>query len=58
MPGSVMCSLWLIGLPWLLGFEDGDTITICVLTGTMVAALAAFKVWLVHHGDRRISLGN
>jgi len=53
-----MCSLWLIGLPWLLGFEDGDTITICVLTGTMVAALAAFKVWLVHHGDRRISLGN
>jgi hypothetical protein len=55
---SLIAGLWLIGLPWLLDFEDSDAITICVVTGTVVAALAAFKVWLVHHGDRRISLGN
>ncbi len=55
---SLIAGLWLIGLPWLLGFEDSDAITICVVTGTIVAALASFKVWLVHRGDRRISLGS
>jgi hypothetical protein len=55
---SLIAGLWLIGMPWLLGFEDSDTITICVVTGTIVAALAAFKVWLVHQGDRRIPLGH
>jgi hypothetical protein len=55
---SLIAGLWLIGLPWLLGVEDSDTIAICVVTGIMVAALAAFKVWLVHLGDRRTPLGN
>jgi hypothetical protein len=55
---SLIAGLWLIGLPWLLGFEDSDTITICVVTGTIVAALAAFKVWLVHHRDQRITLSH
>jgi hypothetical protein len=54
---SLIAGLWLIGLP-LLGFEDSDTITICVVTGTIVAALAAFKVWLVHHRDQRITLSH
>ena len=41
---SLIAGLWLIGLPWLLGFEDnGDAITICVVTGSVVAALAAFS---------------
>ena len=55
---SVIAGLWLIGSPWLLGFEDSDTVRIYVVTGTIVAALAAFKVWLVHQGDRRITLRN
>ncbi len=55
---SLIAGLWLIGMPWLLGFEDGDTITICLVTGTIVAALAAFKIWLVHLGDRQVTLGN
>jgi hypothetical protein len=55
---SLIAGLWLIGLPWLLGFEDSDTITICVVTGTIVAALAAFKVWLVHYRDQRITLSH
>jgi hypothetical protein len=55
---SLIAGLWLIGLPWLLGFENSDTITICVVTGTIVAALAAFKVWLVHHRDQRITLSH
>lgn len=55
---SLIAGLWLIGSPWVLGFEDTDTVRLYVVTGTIVAALAAFKVWLVHQGDRRITLGN
>jgi ABC-type enterobactin transport system permease subunit len=55
---SLIAGLWLIGSPWVLGFEDTDTVRVYVVTGTIVAALAAFKVWLVHQGDRRITLGN
>ena len=46
----------LVGSPWVLGFEDSDTVRIYLVTGTIVAALAAVKVWLVHQGDRRITL--
>jgi hypothetical protein len=53
---SLIAGLWLNGLPCLLGFED--SVTICVVTGTLVAALAAFKVWLVHHRDQRITLSH
>jgi hypothetical protein len=31
---SVIAGLWLIGSPWLLGFEDSDTVRIYVVTGT------------------------
>ena len=55
---SLIAGLWLIGSPWLLGFEDAETVRVYVFTGTIVAALAAFTLWLVHHDDRRITLGN
>ena len=55
---SLIAGLWLVGSPWVLGFEDSDTVRVYLVTGTIVAALAAFKVWLVHQGDRRITLGN
>jgi hypothetical protein len=55
---SLIAGLWLIGSPWLLGFEDADTVRVYVVTGTIVAALAALTLWLVHHGDRRIALSS
>ncbi len=55
---GLIAGLWLIGSPRLLGFEDSDTVRVYVVTGTIVAALAAFKVWLVHQGDRRVALGS
>ena len=55
---SLIAGLWLIGSPWLLSFEDSDTVMVYVVTGTIVAALAAFTLWLVHHGDRRITLSS
>ena len=55
---SLIAGLWLVGSPWVLGFEDSDTVRVYLVTGTIVAAMAAFKVWLVHQGVRRITLGN
>ena len=33
---------------WLLGFQDSDAMTVDVVIGTVVAALAAFEAWVAH----------
>jgi hypothetical protein len=43
---NLVVGLWLIATPWLFSFEDSKAITVEVLIGTAVAALAAFEVWL------------
>lgn len=50
---NLFVGLWLIVSPWLLGFQDGEAMTIDVAIGTIVAVLAACEVWLAH-GTRRI----
>jgi SPW repeat len=42
---TLIAGLALIVSPWLLGFQDGDAMTIDVVIGIIVAALAAFEVW-------------
>ena len=42
---NLIVGLWLIALPWLFGFQDSDAMTIDVVIGTAVAALAAFEAW-------------
>ena len=48
---NLIAGLRLIVAPWLLGFEDSNATTIDVVIGTIVAALAAFEIWLAV--DRR-----
>jgi SPW repeat len=43
---NLIAGLSLIVAPWLLGFQDGNAMTIDVVIGTIVAALAAFEIWL------------
>jgi len=43
---NLAAGLWLIATPWLFSFEDSKAITVEVLIGTAVAALAAFEVWV------------
>jgi SPW repeat len=43
---NLIAGLWLVGAPWLLGFQDRNAITIDVVIGTIVAALAALEIWL------------
>jgi hypothetical protein len=49
---NLIAGLWLIMAPWLLGFEDSNAVMIDVIIGIVVAALAAFEVWLAvdRHG--------
>lgn len=43
---NLAAGLILIALPWLLGFQNSDAMTIDVAIGIMVATLAALEVWL------------
>ena len=45
---NLIAGLTLIVLPWLLGFQDSDAVSIDVAIGAFVALLAAFEVWLAH----------
>jgi hypothetical protein len=49
---NLVAGLWLIASPWLLSFEDSDAVTINVVIGTIVAALAVFEVWLAGRPSR------
>ena len=48
---NLIAGLTLIVSPWLLGFQDSDAMTIDVVIGIIVAALAAFEVWLTPARD-------
>jgi SPW repeat-containing protein len=43
---NLVVGLWLIATPWLFSFEDSKGITVDVLIGTAVAALATFEILL------------
>jgi hypothetical protein len=54
--------LALIVSPWLLGFQNSDAMTdamtMDVVIGVAVAALAAFEVWLTRDRNTRIAAPN
>jgi CheY-like chemotaxis protein len=49
---NLIAGLALIASPWLLGFQDSDAMLAQVVIGSIVAALAAFEVWLVDDRKR------
>ena len=51
----LIAGLALIVSPWLLGFQDSNAMTIDVVIGIIVAALAAFEVWLTRDDEPRIT---
>jgi len=46
---NLIAGVVLIVAPWLLGFQDSDAMTIDVVIGVSVAALAAFEVWAMRY---------
>ncbi len=51
----LIAGLALIVSPWLVGFQHSDAMTIDVVIGAIVAALAAFEVWLTRDREPRSS---
>lgn len=49
---NLAAGLVLIVTPWLVGFQDSDAMTIDVVIGVVVAALAAFEVWCVRESPQ------
>lgn len=54
---NLIAGLALIVSPWLLGFQDSDAMTIFVVIGVVVTALAALEVWLTRPNPPRITSG-
>jgi hypothetical protein len=50
---NLIAGLVLIVSPWLLSFQDSQAMTIDVIIGVMVAALAAFEAWFTHEAETR-----
>jgi hypothetical protein len=53
----LVAGLALIVSPWLLGFQNSDAMTIDVIIGVIVAALAAVEVWLTRDREPWITAG-
>jgi len=43
---NLIVGLWVIVSPWLLGFAHGTAMTVNVVIGILVAALAAIELWV------------
>jgi hypothetical protein len=45
-------------LPWVLGFQDTTAMTVHVIIGIIVAALAAVELWIMHQNPPRLTAGH
>jgi hypothetical protein len=49
----LVAGLALMGAPWLLGFQDSQAMTVDVVIGVSVTALAAFEAWYLYAAGQR-----
>jgi hypothetical protein len=47
---NLVAGLCLVLSPWFLGFQNRDAMTLDVVIGSIVAALASCEVWLAYAG--------
>jgi hypothetical protein len=50
-----IAGLWAIVSPWLLGFQGTTAMTVHVVIGILVAALAAAELWMRHQNPPRLT---
>ena len=51
----LIAGIGLIVSPWLLGFQNSDTMIINVAIGAVVTVLAAFEVWLTREDRPQVT---
>jgi len=55
---NLVAGLWALVSPWALGFHQTTAaMTVCVVVGILVAALAAVEIWVTHQNPPRLSTG-
>src|SRR5437762_13554910 len=50
---NLIVGLWVIISPWALAFEQSTAMTVNVVIGILVAALAAIELWLKYQPPRQ-----
>ena len=55
---NLVAGLWAIVSPWVLGFQQTTAMTVCVVIGVIVAALAAAELWLRYQNPPRLTAGS
>src|SRR2546430_8069311 len=54
---NLTVGLWTLISPWVLGFQGTTAMTVHVLIGIAVAALAAIEIWLTTQNPPRLTTG-
>jgi len=55
---SLVAGLWAIVSPWVLGFAGTTAMTVHVVIGVIVAALAAAELWMRYQKPPRLTAGS
>ena len=50
---NLVAGLWLVVSPWLFGFQNSDAMTLHVVIGGIVAALASLEVAALAYASKR-----
>jgi hypothetical protein len=54
---NLVVGLWAVISPWVLGFQGTTAMTVHVLIGLAVAALAAIEIWITTQNPPRLTTG-
>ena len=55
---NLIVGLWILVSPWVLGFQTSTTaMTVHVVIGILVAALAAIELWITSQNPPRLTTG-
>jgi hypothetical protein len=55
---NLIAGLWALVSPWVLGFQGTTAMTVHVVIGIIVAALAAVELWLRYQNPPRLTAGS
>ena len=55
---NLVAGLWAIVSPWVLGFAGTTAMTVHVVIGVIVAALAAAELWMRYQKPPRLTAGS
>ena len=55
---NLLAGLWAMVSPWVLGFQGTTAMTVHVVIGIIVAALAAIELWMLHQNPPRLTAGH